>query len=288
VDRVRGKNLIWASILTVVIIGAALAVTARAAPQTKLSVEPGSLGMYNAGETFSVDIVVQNVVGLNAYDFKLSWDPFIIKPIDIDQGPFLSQDGTYSTFFLYKIEMTYDRCLIGEMMLGPTTTSGNGILATITFKVVGAGNCPIDLYESKLLDINVVNMAHGEFDGHVSGHMIAEISSCWPEASLASVEDEDFGLHVEVENIGDAGPVYAYCDFIGFDIMGNMFVLPTEKVVIPQGESRTMGSSFDATYYGIGTYRLICRCYFSYDEVPPTPMDLFVGSKEKHLKFQVR
>ncbi len=284
----RGKNLVWASILTVVIISAAMVGTVRSTT-TKLSVVPGNMGMNYAGTIFSVDIVVENVVGLNAYDFKLSWDPFLIKPLEITQGPFLSQEGTYSTFFLYKIEMTYDRCLIGEMMLGPDTVSGSGTLATITFKVVGSGSCSMDLYESKLLDINVVNMAHNEFDGKVSGHMIAEIKSCWPEASQASVEDEDFGLYVEVENLGDVGSVYAYVDFVGFDMMGNMFIFPTDKVEIPQGESRTLENhDFNATYYGIGTYKLYTRCYFSYDEVPPTPMDLFVGSKEKQLKFQVR
>lgn len=280
----RGKKLTSASILAIAIVIATMVGT-TAATSTKMSVTPGNLGMLYAGDTFAISITVEDVAGLSSYDFKLMWDAFVIRPLEVTQGPFLSQDGMYSTFFLYKIEMTFDRMIVGEMMMGPQTTSGSGTLATITFEVVGAGGTSIDLYASKLLDVNVVNMPHAEFDGHVSAHMVAEINSCWPEASRISVEDEEVCLSAELANLGEVGTVLAWVEFIGFDIGGNMFLYATDKVEIPQGESRIVeNSDFNATSFGPGVYKLYTRCYYEYTAGPEGQ---FYARKEKNLKFQV-
>jgi hypothetical protein len=280
----RGKKLTSASILAIAIVIATMVGT-TAATTTKLSVTPGNLGMLYAGDTFTISITVEDVVGLSSYDFKLVWDAFVIRPLEVSQGPFLSQDGMYSTFFLYKIEMTYDRMIAGEMMMGPQTTSGSGTLATITFVVVGAGGTSIDLYASKLLDIDVVNMPHSEFDGHASGHMVAEINSCWPEASRIPVEDESVCLSAEIANLGEVGTVRAWVEFIGFDMGGTMFVYATDKVEIPQGETCIVENcDFNATAFGAGVYKVYTRCYYEYTA---GPVGEFYARKEKQLKFQV-
>jgi hypothetical protein len=279
---VRGK-FVWASILAIAIVLATMVGT-TSATQTKISVTPGNLGRLNPGDVFEVDITVDGVVGLSSWDFKLAWDAFVIRPTGtVTKGPFLGQDGTYSTFFLYNIALTFDRMIVGEIMMGPWTTDGSGVLATIEFEVVGAGSTDIDLYETKLLDYYVVNMPHNVFDGHLTSHMVAEIEQVWGEASIIPIEDQEVCLSAELENKGSIGTVTAWVEFIGFDMGGTMIRLASDKVDLDEGESAIVQNcEFNATYYGVGVYKFYTRCFYEYAGSE------FYAMKEKHLRFEVR
>ena len=128
-------------------------------------------------ETFTVDVKIANVRGLWAYEFKLKWEPDLLDVTSVTEGPFLNAEGTYNTFFVPKIwnepdpmglsGYIYIACtLMGE----PRTAeaSGNGTLATVEFRVLKTGNCTLDLYDTMLLDYDLLDMPHTTEDGYYS------------------------------------------------------------------------------------------------------------------------
>lgn len=112
------------------------------------------------GEQFTVDIVIKHVEGLNTYEFTLSWNPNLLRMISVVGGGFISEEGV-ELATITDTDYTY----VGDL-LGPTTQSGSGTLATITFECLGKGKVTLDL-SSRLFDITLNSMPHKDIDGVV-------------------------------------------------------------------------------------------------------------------------
>jgi hypothetical protein len=72
------------------------------------------------------------------------------------EGPFLKKNGD-NTFFTINLNNAYNsthgRLLAGSTLLGPVPgVNGTGVLATVTFKAKAAGNTPLHLSDTTLLD----------------------------------------------------------------------------------------------------------------------------------------
>jgi PKD repeat protein len=96
-------------------------------------------------ETFILNITVANVVDLWAWTASMTWDPRIIRPIGNPiEGPFLRHVG--STVFLPTVFEESGTLEIMSTLFVSNGASGNGTLATLTFKMTGQAYCsPIDL-----------------------------------------------------------------------------------------------------------------------------------------------
>jgi len=149
-NLLRGKSFLLVFLVVLPIFGWAIT-NIRGQVPTKVYVDP-PLVTANPGETFTVNVKIANVEDLWDYEFRLRWDPALLDVTRVTEGPFLNAEGTYKTFFVKKEDFPsvghlYVVCtLMGEPVLA--AASGSGTLAIVEFRVLDAGNCTLDLYDT--------------------------------------------------------------------------------------------------------------------------------------------
>lgn len=144
-----------------------------------LVIEPATKNVV-AGDTFSLDISISDVVDLYAFEFDLGFDPTVFGATSITEGAFLSTAG--ATFFIPgaidnaagNISFTANT-LIGAL----PGVSGDGVLATVLFSAVGAGTSPVNLFGVTLLDSSLSGIATT-----TQGGSVVAIQGVVPEPSV--------------------------------------------------------------------------------------------------------
>lgn len=114
--------------------------------QTVLSVQPASISDRNLmpGDTFTVNVYIENVTDLYAYQFNLQYNPNVLTIVSVTKGPFLSQGG--ATFFVKRNQRRYGTILCGETLMGaPFGVSGSGVLTEVLFRVNKRGKTHFDI-----------------------------------------------------------------------------------------------------------------------------------------------
>jgi len=104
------------------------------------------------GEVFSIDIRVTNVTNLYAWQFFLNWTPSLLEATNLTEGPFLKTVG--NTSLALRINNTLGEIRAVNTLLGVDVydaPSGNGTLASVTFRVEAEGECPLHLSETMLI-----------------------------------------------------------------------------------------------------------------------------------------
>jgi len=120
------------------------------------------------GSDFSVDVSVDDVGNLGAFEFTLAFDPDIVAFVSIEQGSFLGSTGR--TVTCLGPTLTVDTVHYTCVTLGPTPggPSGTGVLASITFLTLAVGTRPLTLEEVKLTDIFGTRIPATTHDGSVT------------------------------------------------------------------------------------------------------------------------
>lgn len=119
-----------------------------ALPQTMVHVAPKEI-MVKVGQTFTVDVNITDVSGLQGFDFCLTYDTTILDGLEVVEGPFMASFGTT---FVAKLEIedkyneTNGRIWVAAALLADAKAEGSGTLATITFNATAPGECTLDLY----------------------------------------------------------------------------------------------------------------------------------------------
>lgn len=146
------------------------------ASQTKLYVDPPSIidqGL-TPPQTFWIDVKIFNVTDLYGYDFQLFYDTTILDGINLTIPPehFLEPINPSKLFIAKQVieddyNSTHGRVWVAMTLISPEPpNNGNGILATITFRVTGIGSCALDLYDTKLSDPDGDKINHSAEDGY--------------------------------------------------------------------------------------------------------------------------
>ncbi len=151
----RGKNIAWLPLI-VLFLGLVLVrpgSAPRAHSTTTISVEP-SVVRGIPGDSFEVDITVTDVVDLYTYGFELHYEPTvrILAAVTVVEGDFL---GPITGEPEFSVEMLPLEGIVkvGDTLKGNVSGySGSGVLATIRFKVWEAGECPLTLHNTRLLN----------------------------------------------------------------------------------------------------------------------------------------
>jgi len=208
---VRGKNVLWTCFIALLLTSALLAgtvmVTSPSLP--KIYVDPSSVEDKYYPETFTVNITVNGVTDLYAWEFWLSFAPSVLKVVSVTQGPFLKEVGEewYGTYFSKNINNPYGYMTAGAMLLNNPdppyefppegATGAKGVLATILFQVIGEGVCVLDLWDTELdtvtgevLDPIPHNVADGLFDNRL-----------WPTPPIANFTVAHPGMIVPVAGL---------------------------------------------------------------------------------------
>jgi hypothetical protein len=119
-----------------------------------MRLDPASKTVDVGSGDFTVDVVVDGVTNLGAYEFHVSFDPNVIRFVGVENGPFLGSTGR--TLLCPAPNLEYDEagdapnklrfgCGTGApgsdlAMPGP---DGSGVIATITFAATAAGTSPL-------------------------------------------------------------------------------------------------------------------------------------------------
>jgi len=158
-----------------------------------------NIGMI--GQNFTISIRISNVADLYGWEFKLGWNATILDSVEVSEGSFLKSGG--STFFTYKINNTLGYMIVDCTLLGQVPgVSGSGVLATIKFYVENVGECPLDLYDTILVNPAEQTIEHTDIDGYyyTSVHDVA-IIDLTASSTEVNVTVENQGTHSETFNV---------------------------------------------------------------------------------------
>ena len=87
------------------------------------------------GKDFEIELKASSIEDLKGYSVLLSYDPAVLKPEEIEEGPCLTEGN--ETFFWKKINPTKGTIQIDCAILGSELSAdGEGSLATLHFKVL--------------------------------------------------------------------------------------------------------------------------------------------------------
>ena len=159
-------------------------------------VEPESYQALKKGETFTVNITINNVNAsdrLVGVEFRLGYNDTLLEVVSVTEGPFFKQFGQTPnppyTYFIYYIEpetqfpngtIIPPHVLVGILLLPNSTgewpgpmPEGNGTIAQITFKAIyqpvepsPPANCILDLFQVRAVNDLKEQLPVEEEDGH--------------------------------------------------------------------------------------------------------------------------
>jgi hypothetical protein len=146
-------------------------------PSTSVAVDPPT-SLVKFGDTFSVNVNVTNIVNFTGWQLNLYYTSAVLNCTNATEGPFLNSSGTpYGTSFSKTIT---NGCLFAySTILGNFSANGDGVILTVTFKVVGGGSSNLTLADTILADAEIPRQSipHVDFGGVVNviaaGHNIA-------------------------------------------------------------------------------------------------------------------
>lgn len=148
------------------------------AQSTLLSIVPSSIvnETLTPGSTFNVNVTVTDITNLFAYEFKIYYTHVIngtlaIRPSDQFLVPLLDPGNSFVPKWAINnnFNATHGQIWLAYTLLAPETgRTGSGVLAVITFLVVGTGQTPLTLSQSKLPDPNAIPIPHTDVNGFFS------------------------------------------------------------------------------------------------------------------------
>jgi len=269
----RRKNLVFIVFIALAIIGVMMIDYSAASSEATVYVDPASISdpAMVPDTQFTVNIVVENVENLWAYQFWLSFNPNVIQGVSVENGPFLGKDTDpdrhpvevapgagfdneagelklYGAFIQFEATPPNDGYL----------ADGSGILATVTFKVVDYGKSGIVLGEDtrisdKWADEITSTLEDGFFaNAEVHDVAVTHIST----NDYYCVQGDPVGITVIAENLGDfteAFDVKAYSVQMGGS--GEELFIGIETVEdLAAGDRVTLSFVWDTTGASAGSY----------------------------------
>ena len=135
----------------------------------KIYIEPAELidpGLIPSA-IFTVDVVIDDVENLYAYEFKLGYNTYMLTCIGILIHPILNETN-FSTEMVVDDAMGFIWANITyRPPATPITTYTPKSIVTLTFMVDNVGSSPLDLYDTNLTDPTQNPIPHEAIDGFV-------------------------------------------------------------------------------------------------------------------------
>jgi len=111
---------------------------ASASPPPFMHLSPATLKLTGTpGSQFKVDVVVEQVTNLGAFEFTVIFDPSFVNLKGIAVGPFLTSTGRTVTCMATPITATEAQIVCNTPGSSPYGSSGSGAVASLTFSVKG-------------------------------------------------------------------------------------------------------------------------------------------------------
>lgn len=151
--------------------------------KTSIIIEPGNFTQRGTYKLRFKSVSTTSAVGTANY-IQVNWDDVGLKILtaSVVEGPFLKQgviDPLYPTQFYTRKNQTegwiyVTNTLTGTPYVKALPVSGNGTLATFTFKVEKLGSTILDLYGTVLRNDFLEQMSHTVQDGYFSNKMAGD------------------------------------------------------------------------------------------------------------------
>jgi len=219
------------------------------ADATVVSVSPSTVTV-SMGQNFSIDVSIDSVADLYAWELKLSWNPSLLDFVGAAKGPFLEAGGT--TYFTFALNATAGYVIVDCTLLGMVRgVNGNGVLTTMTFYVRNAGESPLNLYDVTLINSLELPISNTAVDGYgyfayqhdvaVTNVTVSPLTVLPGELVNVNVTTFDQGANAEAFNI----TVYANTQTVG-----------TQSVSLSSNSSTTVAFTWDTTGFAKGEYAI--------------------------------
>jgi len=154
---VRGKPKIWTfATICIAMLAVSMVSVQKAYAENTIAITPNVVGPLEPGDSFHVDLVLDESWLVRAWELTVSWDPRILRlnaMTPIVEGPFLKKNGD-PTLFVYAIGIagSVTGC---NIITADKAVDGGGVLATVYFDVLAGGSTDIGLAGTMVdLDFN--------------------------------------------------------------------------------------------------------------------------------------
>jgi len=190
---------------------------------------PSSQQVGDDEGSFTVDVQIQDVTDLAAFQFDMSFDPAVVHVTDVTLASFLGSGGLNTAALGPSIDNTAGTLSFGGFAYGAGSgASGTGALATITLAPQAAGNSALALSGVQLLDslnseipadpqngsVSVVTYPFGDLDRNcvVEVADIMLVASRWNSFSGDGIYDPayyfDSDGDIDVEDVMQVAAVW--------------------------------------------------------------------------------
>jgi len=172
------SKMIFYTISTILILTATLTIPNTYAETPTLLIKPPKIvdTAMTPGTTFNVTLEVANVTDMYAYELKIYYKNSILNATKAVRPPgHFMEPSDPANQFIPKWEIknnfnaTHGRIWLAFTLLAPEVPkTGSGVLARITFQVVGVGSTSICLKDTKLADSAGSSITHAVQDSYFS------------------------------------------------------------------------------------------------------------------------
>ena len=101
----------------------------------------------HTGDTFTLDILAENVFDMAGWQFDIAFDPAILEAIDVSEGDFLKTDGGTTFFHGGSIDNTTGKITgLNAARLSDHGVTGTGVLLQVRFKAKSGGETELALH----------------------------------------------------------------------------------------------------------------------------------------------
>ena len=278
------RGVKWLSLVLSFVVAFSIAGTVYAPVTLPLVYVDPEVSTANPGDTFNVNVNIQDVVDLFSWGIKMEFNPNVLMVTAVTEGSFM-QGQPGGTSFVKKIYLTYID--VGCTTLGAYPgVSGDGTLMTVTFAVKDSGKSDLSITKSTLLDSTITLIPNEVADGYFYTIATANLvrRSAWPEHHhfvISKDEDAAQSLFAKVKNLGPTD-LYVY---VCFDIIRDDTLITTvssaETVVAP-GAIMELSADFTLTSADAGKYYVSASAWYSWSGYYYTQ-----GEKIKTFSFAV-
>jgi len=114
------------------------------------------LSSAQIGNIIEVQLSVDNVQNLFGWNLNLTWNPQVLNLTNIQEGPFLSNAGsTLCTWGPSLSPTSRSQGYLnstGCILLEAQSVDGSGVLATLSFQIIGTGVSPVSIEGTQLIN----------------------------------------------------------------------------------------------------------------------------------------
>jgi hypothetical protein len=177
------------------------------------------------GQNLLVNICVSDVADLYGWELKLGWNTTILDAVDVSEGALLASGG--DPLFAYKINNTLGYMIVDCTLLGSVSgVNGSGVLTSVKFYVETFGECPLDLYDTILINSAEQAIEHVSLDGYYYTSV--------DDVAVIDLTASSMQINVTVENQGtrtETFNVSAYYTRLFDPLIGTQTVTLTKGAV---------------------------------------------------------